>query len=627
MKTLLRRLALSLVVPGVFLVYAAPETSAEPSPALTLTAPGTGFKSPHTLLVAARLNNATTHAVSAVILRSAQLDTAAVLTRLPVSIGAIPARQAALVHLNFDSTNLIHQKQYQLVLRGTYRTSSGTKQKFVVRTALVLPPAAPGRARLLTATVKAHAVRGAPFPPLPPRFDKDVNLAHWTVPTGPPAPGTPTKSPSSATPAPFGDPPAVVFDANNSIGVTGASTVTEPSGGTNSNGIVFASGNWFAAYSTNGGGSFTQVNPTTIFPNDAIGFCCDQIVQYVPSINRFIWLLQGNNGDRLASATPAAIASSGASAWTYWNLPSTLFRQPTGTGLDYPDVSVGTNALYLSWDVGFPACPTGCRSGLQVSRISLAGIQAGGTITIDYTNPANSTMAWGSHLTQDTGNEIFWAGHNSNSQLRVFSLAEGSNTYFWRDIGISTWPNNQLSSLTPDNQNWLAGSGGFPGNAIIGSTRVGNQIWFAWDAGTDKNFAQPHIEMVALDRANNFAKTRQVQIWNPRYAFAYPALATNACTGEVGLSFEYGGGGNYENHVVGFWGDFLAYITTGSDVGTTRFGDYVSIRQAPPTKGDPGNLFAAFGYGLNRVSPPGTGIRSDPHYVLFGRPASSCAIP
>lgn len=625
MKTRFIRLALSLVVPGLFLVYA-PETGAAPSPALTLTAPGMGFQSPHTLLVAARLNNTTAHALSGVRLGSARLDTAPVLTQLPVSVGKIPAEQAAIVHVNFDSTNLIHEKQYHLVLRGSYRTPSGTRQRFVVRTVLVLPPAAPGRAKLLTATVKAHAVRGAPFPQRPPRFDEDVNLAHWTVPTGRFAPGTPTKSPSSATPAPFGDPPAVVFDANNGLGITGASTITEPSGATNSNGVVFASGNWFAAYSTNGGSSFTQVNPTTVFPNDAIGFCCDQIVQYVPRINRFIWLLQGTNGDRLASATPAAIASSGASAWTYWNLPSTLFGQPTGTGLDYPDVSVGTNALYLSWDVGFPSCPTGCRSGLQVSRISLAGIQAGGTITIAYTNPANSAVAWGSHLTQDTGDEIFWAGHNSNSQLRVFSLAEGSNTYFWRDIGIASWANNQLSSLTPDNQNWLAGSGGFPGNAIIGSTRVGNQVWFAWDAGTDNRFAQPHIEMVALDRANNFAKTQQVQIWNPQYAFAYPALATNACTGEVGLSFEYGGGGNYENHVVGFWGDFIAYITTGSNVGTTRFGDYVSIRQAPPTKTDPGNLFAAFGYGVNKVPPPGTGTTSDAHYVLFGRPASACGI-
>jgi hypothetical protein len=222
---------------------------------------------------------------------------------------------------------------------------------------------------------------------------------------------------------------------------------------------------------------------------------------------------------------------------------------------------------------------------------------------------------------QDTLDEIFWAGHNSNSQMRVFSWQEGSGTYFWRDVGISTWANNALSSTTPDGQDWLTGSGGFPGNAIIGATRVSNQLWFAWSAGTDQNFRQPHVEMVALDRNHDFNRIQQVQVWNDSYAFAYPSLATNECTREIGMSFEYGGGGNYENHVVGFWGDFVAYITTDSDLGTTRFGDYVTIRQTPRTVDNPGNLFNAFGYGLNRATPSS---RTDIHYVVFGRPAVQC---
>lgn len=247
-------------------------------------------------------------------------------------------------------------------------------------------------------------------------------------------------------------------------------------------------------------------------------------------------------------------------------------------------------------------------------------------------------MAWGSHLMQNTRNEIFWAGHNNNSNMRVFSLDETSNTYFWRDIGISSWANNAPTSTTPDNRDWLAknfnGPGGntFPRNGVIGSTRVFvitsivvDELWFAWSAGTNSTFQQAHIEMVTFDRSD-FHKIRQVQIWNNSYAFAYPALATNACTGEVGLSFEYGGNGNYENHVVGFWGDFVAYRTTGSNVGTTRYGDYVTIRQAPATNENPGNLFSAYGYGLNTVPLPGTGTNVDIHYVLFGRPASSCGI-
>jgi hypothetical protein len=297
---------------------------------------------------------------------------------------------------------------------------------------------------------------------------------------------------------------------------------------------------------------------------------------------------------------------------------------------------VGANFLYMSWNAG--GC-NNCDAGHQVARTSLAGLQAGGNIGIDYTDPKDSANAWGAHLSQDTGNEIFWAGHDSNNRMRIYSLMEGSNTYFWQDVGIATWANNApLSSTSPDGLNWINflfnpttqnPGGGFPSNAVLGSTRSNlNQVWFAWSAGTDNNFPQPHVEMVTLniDNSNppNLNVQQQVQIWNPNFTFAYPALATNACTGEIGFSLEGGGGGAFENHLVGFWGDFVAYITTDSNVGDARFGDYVTIRQQPPTDANPGNLFSAFGYGMNTVPPPGVGNQSDVHYVVFGRPAASC---
>lgn len=657
-KKLITLVTLLVFVFGVLPFHVSPKAFAESSHrTFTLTAPGVALEQPDTLLVAARLNNASHKNAFEVKIDSIRLDSAPLLTPTPVPVGEIDADQSAIVQANFTSSQLTQGKQYRLIMHGSYRAARqgeeeheddkddkfrGKRHKFTVKTVIVLPPTAPGSASVNTAIVPAQTVTGAPFPhqPRKPRSLDVVNGPRWTVPTAPFVPGTPTPNGTQAQLPPSLAPAIaieaagpIVFLKNNGMGLTSgssngtASSVAEPSGGSNSsNGesVVFATANWVAAYSTDGGNTFTQLDPTTIFPNDAVGFCCDQVVQYVPSIDRFVWFIQGN-GYRLATASPADIINSGGTAWTYWNLTPQLFGQPNGTGLDYPDLSVGNNSLYMSWDAGF-GCPSGCRQGFQVARTSLAGIQAGGTITIEFTDPPDAPMAWGSHIMQNTLDEIFWAGHNSNSQMRVFSLQEGSNTYFWRDVQISSWANNALSSTTPDGQNWLAGSGGFPGNAVIGSTRVSNQLWFAWSAGTDSNFQQPHVQMVTLDRNNGFNKIQQVQIWNNSYAFAYPALATNTCTGEVGLSFEYGGNGNYENHVVGFWGDFVAYITTGSNVGTTRFGDYVTIRQTPPTDSNPGNLFDAFGYGLTSVPPPGTGTQTDVHYVLFGRPASSCQI-
>jgi len=595
---------------------------------LTAGAPGASLLDPTTLLSALPIANTGTVPAENVQLTTIMLTggTLTVPASLPFGLGTIPAGGATVLNDNFTGT-FVPLGSYALDLKGTYAVGPAT-YCFELNSTLVIPPAAPGSAPLGSVVIPPNEVTGAPFAHQPPDFGDEVNNQHWTVPTAPFEPGAPPPGSTSVTPAPFGDPPAIVFNANNELGITSSVSGTAEPSGASGGGVIFVSANWTAAYSTDGGSSFTPLDPTTIFPNDAVGFCCDQIVQYIPSIDRFVWLLQGN-GYRLATASPAAIIASGGTAWTYWNLTPNVFG--ACTSFDYPDASVGNNQVYMSWDAG-----SGCSGGFQVVRTSFAGIQAGGTITVEFTDPAKGPMAWGSHLMQDTGDEIFWAGHNSNKNMRVFSLKEGSNTYFWRDVGISSWANNApLTSLTPDNQNWINflfnpttqnPGGGFPANAVLGSTRVGNQLWFAWSAGTDSNFRKPHIEMVTLDRSNSFSKVQQVQIWNPDYAFAYPALATNVCSGEVGLSFEFGGGGNYENHVVGFWGDFVAYITTGSDVGSTRFGDYVSIRQAPPTTADPGNLFTAFGYGRNVAPAPGTGTNSDVHYVLFGRPSSSCVI-
>lgn len=55
---------------------------------------------------------------------------------------------------------------------------------------------------------------------------------------------------------------------------------------------VMTTGNFWMALSEDGGQNFASVNPTTIFPEDYGGFCCDQVLQYVPRYDLFVWLLQ-----------------------------------------------------------------------------------------------------------------------------------------------------------------------------------------------------------------------------------------------------------------------------------------------------------------------------------------------
>jgi hypothetical protein len=310
------------------------------------------------------------------------------------------------------------------------------------------------------------------------------------------------------------------------------------------------------------------------------------------------------NIERIAVARPEDIVTDAKTAWTYWDITSADVGIGTNW-MDYPDLAVGTNNLYISFD----AFGTG---GLMVVRLPLKELAAGGTLNGRYTNPASLDSDWGAHLVQSPLTTIYWAGHEHTSGIRVFSWPDSSNNYSWVVVPINQWSNMNYSSTTPspDSTNWMTKLSGFPRSAVIGGTRAGSDIWLAWSAGTDNNFPMPHVEMVQIDISSTPTFKKQVQIWNSSYAFAYPALFTSN-TGEIGMSLEYGGNGNFENHVVGFWGDFLVYITTSSSIGTGRFGDYVTIRRDPNSK-----YFDAFGYGLDDVKGKG---QSDVHFIIFGR--------
>ncbi len=402
--------------------------------------------------------------------------------------------------------------------------------------------------------------------------------------------------------------------------------------GASSENIVLATGNTYAVLSTDEGNTFTLLDPTTIFPSgptfDAAGnpldrgLCCDQVIQYVPEFDRFIWLmqfnstgpgpLQGINKLRIAAASPADIRNSGGTAWTYWDFFSADFGQ--SVVLDYPDLSVGNAMLNVSVDaVGI---------GLLVFRLPLAEIVAGGTVNFDFTNPSDSSLAYGGHVSQNTGDTVYWAGHFNTSRLRVFSMPEGVGAYSWRDIDINSWPQTDYTSLAPDGTDWLLFLGGptlpFPRSAVIGATRRqgpgGSELWLAWSAARGGGFAHPHVQVVVLDTAS-WNVIDQWQIWNPDLAFAYPCLATNDDQ-EVGISLGWGGGSNFDaNFAVGILGDFVVWFSEASDATLTRWGDYVTVRRA----GRP-SLFSAVGYAVFQNTPPATGTRYNPRYTLFGRP-------
>ena len=496
-------------------------------------------------------------------------------------------------------------------------------------------------------TAPPQRVFGAPYPPAPitDSPDDEANeVPAPQVPRGPfrgfLVPGkniTPLDINSGGGPA-GGDPDPVVFGKFSIYGKDGTpkSTVAADISGAESGSVVLATANKYVSYSTDAGITFTSLDPTTVFDNtEDGGFCCDQVVQYVPSIDRFVWLMQfsvginGKNRLRIASASPETVVSSKCTSWTYWDLTSDALGIVTTAAdaaagnhwLDYPNMSVGNTVLYISVDnVGNGGAnpPTG---GRIVVRVPLSEIQAGGTINYRFTDWANAGFAYAGHVTQNTGDEAYWAGNRNNSTMQVFNWNENSTSYSWRDVGVNNWPNNTLSSIAKDNNDWLTKAASFPKFGVIGATRRGNEVWFAWSAssgtGADGgfNFPNANIQVVKIDPTNNYQRIDQFAIWNNDYAFAYPALATND-RGEVGIALGWGGNKTfYANSAVGILGDFIVWYPELSDISTTRWGDYVTARQASPQT----SLFAGFGYAILTDGTTTAGFRFEPFYILFGR--------
>ena len=124
-------------------------------------------------------------------------------------------------------------------------------------------------------------------------------------------------------------------------------------------------------------------NPTTIFPSDAIGFCCDQIVQYVRSIDRFVWRYQGGgfgDTDSLSLAPRRSWLAAEPPGRTGTSLR--IFSVSAAARL-FRTVSLGNDFLYMSWDASREA-------GHWVASRREHGSPVGGRRRrpIEFTDPA-----------------------------------------------------------------------------------------------------------------------------------------------------------------------------------------------------------------------------------------------
>jgi len=402
-----------------------------------------------------------------------------------------------------------------------------------------------------------------------------------------------------------------------------ASNVDEPSVAANQQ-VVFYTGNWYAAVSSDGGRTFQFIDPAKAFqasdpPNSS--FCCDQVVHYIPQIDTFVWLLQYGNPDqsdniqRLAFAKTADVVHG---KWRLFDITTGILGVPKAF-LDFPDLAVGANSLYVTTNI----FPPGDQAGSAVVRIPLASIDSGHVTAKKFVSMELQSF----RVAQNCGTTAFFAAHEDTSTLSVFSWDESQDAPTPRSVAVSRWiGGNGYQSRTPDGRRWLDRAD----PRITGATLAGNEIWFSWSVDSGSNMRpKPFVQIARID-AGNLTILDNINIFDPDSATAYAALSTNA-NGEVGISYMIGGGTRFPSHVVGILtGTRRDVVVAASDrgplddptTGKGEWGDFLTVRRMYPNQ----TLFAATGYTMKG---PGDGSNRDvtPRFVVFGRAGDTGSVP
>jgi hypothetical protein len=436
---------------------------------------------------------------------------------------------------------------------------------------------------------------------------------------------------------------------------------SEQSVATNGRGLVLYTSNNQDGFSVNGGRSFLPLDPSTTFPSAAGGFCCDQVVTYVPSIDRFVWVLQywpgaGGKQDRsqpnvirVATTTSAAFDACRARCWTYYDwTPSALGATPPAAGktlqLDRPSVAFSERMLSLT--AAFVYNPEHLIFGSVIWRFPLAqlgGVLSPSAVPVQFAAikdiSGDVRFAPAQNDIFQNSSAQFFANRESTSRLGLVRWLDRdpSPVFFEVDVpSIATKNNDGPTSASPSGADWSARYTAQDGHVVTGAER-GRALWFGWNAGRDANkpdgglihvHDQPAVEFVGIDAAT-LQSDDYDSIEFTDAATVNPQLSFNG-EGVLGVDFMYGGPTINPTFAVGFLRpDYAASVATKGDaadpsvLGTS--GDYLGLAA------DPGqlNCFVAGGSAI-KLSPttPTTPafLYHDPHYVVFGQ-KSHCTVP
>jgi hypothetical protein len=310
-------------------------------------------------------------------------------------------------------------------------------------------------------------------------------------------------------------------------------------------GAVFETGNYYSAYSADGGYTFTATHGLSegghdnSLPAGVNSQGADQVVIYAPQIGRFIWVRQarqaagGLEGDySIAVDTPAQIVASKGQTWNFMNLtPEAMNMGGRQCWFDYPLVGVSTHYLLLAFN---NLCSTGGSTAI-IARLKLSDLADGKLTGSFYTSQLAGTAptaggplgSFGIAADPASSSPSFagWVD-NPPTTLRIFRWDDSSSAPTSNDIAVSTPADPKI------------GTNSAVGYRITGGAQTG-ETWFAWTSGPTGTMTQTHIEYVVVDASSLRQIGGERYIYDPNYPYSDPSLASNS-NGEVGIAYAWG---------------------------------------------------------------------------------------
>ncbi len=398
----------------------------------------------------------------------------------------------------------------------------------------------------------------------------------------------------------------------------------------NSGRFVFATGNWFAARSTNGGQTWSYISPYSGFAS----FCCDQLTVYDGSRNILLWLRQGRRDASGSNVFKLSVSKNQGATWcTYTTSPTNVNSSWTNQWFDYPKMQVGGDFLYITFNI-FNASKRWVRT--VILRWPLDKLRACQAFSYNYF----ATRGWFTIVpVQGANHHVMYFASNRPRQspwnrIRIWKWEEDSSVISWVTRTVPQWTYTGFSCGTT--ANWLGRADDRLQTGVrytVNNDRSSSEprirgksiLMWMWNAGTDSSFPYPHIEAAAFYEAN----LQQVSgwrgrplVWNSTTCFAYPAVASNE-RGDLGLVFHYSVGSKKAPAIGAAIADDFVHAPPGwifyrirassalpSD---NKWGDYNSIQPFDPS----GKAWIAGAHFINTTtdcSKCGT-----PLYFVFGR--------